>query len=877
MASSKHIKMIKNVLVPLIAVLLFPSARIAYAVTPTPDEISKAGLWVAAKFERLREKKPTEGFLTVQLKSGRLQKNQVITQGYGLYTISTRPLRIADRVFKRGLHCPSEGKVVVHLPAPAKTFKAFLGVDSNRITGYPSNAGRGRVIATIQVGQKEVFRSSVMREGNPAVPVMVDLYGATKFTLELTGAEGGIVQRINFNQADWAHARVTLVDGSTVWLGDLPVAPLPEAITTEAPFSFVYGDQPSSELLTGWTLDRGKRKLDENRTKLTLSYTDPKTGLQVRCEAVEYKDFPAVEWIVYFKNTSQKPTPILQRICALDMRLQRSGDGEFLLHHANGCGHSGLVSMAPTQYGPLETRLTPGSQKRLAAVDGLPAGGDLPFFNVEWPGQGIVVAVGWPGQWQAQFVRDDVNGLSIQAGQEFTHFKLLPGEELRTPQIAMLFWKGNWMRSQNLWRKWMIAHNMPRPGGKLPPPQLAGSSAAQHIEMSGANEQNQLAFIDRYLAEKINVDYWWMDAGWYWVPEKFNGFWGALGTWETDPKRFPRGLRPISDYIHKHNGKTIVWVALEWSIPESPVYQEHPEYFLARGARTLELWLEEASHMQPEGLKPMLNLGNPKALDWAVNYFDKFITEQGVDVFRIDGDPPLPVWSANDTEDRQGITEIRHIEGLLAFWDELQRRHPNLMHDICGGGGGRNELEALRRAVPLWRSDYAYETTGMQNMTYGMSMWIPFFGTGTNALDPYTFRSQMAPALSCVWDLRRRDLDYDLLRRLISQWRQVADNYYGDFYPLTPYRTDNDVWMAWQFDRPDTAQGMVQAFRRPKSAITAMNFKLHSLDPAARYSVKNLDIGLTVKTTGIELMEKGLQVSLNKQPDSALIIYNRLK
>ena len=74
-----------------------------------------------------------------------------------------------------------------------------------------------------------------------------------------------------------------------------------------------------------------------------------------------------------------------------------------------------------------------------------------------------------------------------------------------------------------------------------------------------------------------------------------------------------------------------------------------------------------------------------------------------------------------------------------------------------------------------------------------------------------------------TWDLRRHDLDYAFLRRLVDQWRDVADNYYGDFCPLTPYRMENDVWMAWQFDRPEVGGGMVQVFRRPKSSIVAID------------------------------------------------------
>jgi alpha-galactosidase len=33
--------------------------------------------------------------------------------------------------------------------------------------------------------------------------------------------------------------------------------------------------------------------------------------------------------------------------------------------------------------------------------------------------------------------------------------------------------------------------------------------------------------------------------------------------------------------------------------------------------------------------------------------------------------------------------------------------NPQLRIDSCASGGRRNDLETMRRAVPLWRSDYA--------------------------------------------------------------------------------------------------------------------------------------------------------------------------
>ena len=840
----------------LVVFLLVHVANVGYAVTAMADEVSQASRWVAAKLQGEVKTKPAEGYLTMSFKSGQLLKNMATTKVYHL-DIGALPLRIADKKYMRGLYCPSEGRIVVHLPGPGKSFEAIVGVDSNRVTSFYSNAGRGSVIARVEVGGKELYRSAVMREGIPGAKVTVDLKGATEFVLELSDAGSGTVQGVNFNQADWAEARVTLIDGRTVWLGGMPVGPLRDDYTPEPPFSFQYQTRPSGEFLKKWERKHTLRHLDNNRTEHTLIYKDPVTLLEVRCLALQYNDFPAVEWTVYFKNISDQATPILQNIQAIDTTFERDNEGEFLLHHNEGSPHSLVTMSGPTDYRPLETRLDCGTEKKVGSKLGLPATKDFPFFNVTWPGEGVIIAVGWPGQWAGRFKRDNGRKLQFQAGQELTRFKLLPGEEVRTPRIVILFWKGDWMRAQNLWRRWMMAHNMPKPGGKLPPPQVAAGSSAYYIEMSTADEQSQLMFINRYAEEGIEIDYWWVDAGWY----VFKDYWLNIGTWQPDPKRFPNGLRLISDRLHAQGKKMILWYAPESVTRDTFIWNKHSNWLLGRDDESFKL----------------LNLGIPAARNWLTDYIDNQINEHGIDLYRHDVCPLLSYWRTNDTEDRQGITEIRHVEGLLAFWDELINRHPNLLIDVCSGGGGRNELEALRRAVPLWRSDYAYETTGMQNLTYGLAQWVPFFGSGISEFNMYACRSQMAPAVSLIWDLRNKHLDYDFVHRFLAQYRQISDNYYGDFYPLTTYRTENDVWMAWQFNRSEAGQGMVQAFRRPKSPMESARFKLRGLDPAARYSVTNLDFPREINITGIELMEKGLLVSLKKQPDSALFIYNRLK
>lgn len=237
---------------------------------------------------------------------------------------------------------------------------------------------------------------------------------------------------------------------------------------------------------------------------------------------------------------------------------------------------------------------------------------------------------------------------------------------------------------------------------------------------------------------------------------------------------------------------------------------------------------------------------------------------------------PLAAWRGHDAPDRQGITENKHVQGYLAFWDELVRRHPNLLIDSCASGGHRNDLETLRRALPLLRSDYLFDPVGEQGHTYGLALWLPYYGTGFIDFNTYIVRSLMGPDTTLSCDARRRDLDWDLLRKLVAQWQQVVPNYFGDFHPLTPYNLDATQWLAWQFDRPEAGAGIVQAFRRAQSVYRAAEFRLRGLDPAATYEVTDLDSNRTQRAPGRDLLERGLAVELPDRPAAALLTYRRI-
>lgn len=631
-----------------------------------------------------------------------------------------------------------------------------------------------------------------------------------------------------------------------------------ESKAIDAAFSFFYDGKASAELLKSWDVQRSSKKLDDLRTEYTSTYLDPATQLQVRWVAIAYNDFPVVEWTAYLKNTGKRKSPLIENLQGFDTTFPGSDSGDFILRGSKGDNN------VADSYAPYEIALYPNTKNTFAPFGGRSCDTAFPYFNLVMPGgDGMVMAIGWPGQWSASFWHRAGRGLQVTAGQELTRFALEPGEEVRTPLIALMFWKGDdVVRSQNLWRRWMIAHNMPRPQGKQVKPILSFCDYA-YSGWAKNTEAGEKAFIDALTAQGIQLDYWWLDAGW---------FPGGQGQWVVAEDRFPNGLKAISDYVHERGMGFIVWFEPESAYPWSLTARENPQAML------------DANPPEPNGLQ-LLWLGDPKAREWMTNHIDRMIGEEGIDLYRQDMNlSPLSYWRGNDAPDRLGLSENLHVQGYLAFWDELLRRRPGLLIDSCAGGGRRNDIETLRRAIPLLRSDYQpfdgnpLWAIGNQGHTYGIASWIPFFGEGVyfNPVNTvYSIRSYLTPALGLICDARKPDMDWDLYRAMIGQWRQVAECFLGDYYPLTPYSIDERSWIAWQFNRPEEGDGMIQVFRRQRTEADTLRVILCGLEAEATYRVTDLDKDSTLEFTGRELVTSGYSVKLDRVPASALLHYRK--
>jgi alpha-galactosidase len=275
----------------------------------------------------------------------------------------------------------------------------------------------------------------------------------------------------------------------------------------------------------------------------------------------------------------------------------------------------------------------------------------------------------------------------------------------------------------------------------------------------------------------------------------------------------------------------------------------------------------------------LLDLGNPKARQWAVESISAEITRSGLSFYRQDFNLyPSYFWHTDEKADEVGLREIRHINGLYEFLDELARRHPDLILDNCAAGGRRLDFEMMRRCIVLWRSDntWGHETfpQNVQAMTYGLSHWLPLHGLGAAATDDLALRSGMGACGGFSINYRNPKA-VAALRKHLDHYFKVRPLFIGDFYPLTPHSLDTTSWIAWQFHRADLGESLVQAFCRPEAETETLTVKLRGLDPQQRYEIENLDGGKEVRT-GEELM-RGLDITLREKPAAAVLVLKGIK
>ena len=632
-----------------------------------------------------------------------------------------------------------------------------------------------------------------------------------------------------------------------------------------------FADRSATGSSANWLVARAPSRSERGATLNVVTWSEARTGLECRCEIRGFDGFPAVEWVAHIRNTGDSDSPILSEIRPLDVLFQAGEQTACTVHHARGA----LSQL--DDFAPLETPLTfrqGGSSLDMSAGTGKPSTLNLPFFNLELGAGGVIGAIGWTGGWSASFQRVG-EGVRVRTGMERTHLRLHPGEEIRTPRILLLFWDADRTRAQNMFRRLMLAHYTPHPNGReLRPPFCDAAWGA-------LSEASHLANIGWLREHQIPVECYWIDAGWYGdqpieaAADPLKSDWGRqVGSWIPNRSAFPQGLRPVAEAAEAAGLGFLLWIEPERAFRGTQMVREHPQWLLGPVASG-----------NLGGFNYMVNLGNPDARRAVTDLVSRLIDEYGITCYRQDfNDLKVPeLYAGADVTDRIGMTEIRHVEGLYAFWDELRARHPGLIIDNCAGGGQRIDLETMARSVPLWRSDlqcWPFDPMAMQTQTQGLAPWVPLSAGVCDEPTEYALRSALGPGMVTHWSSQvletGADFPASVIRGLMAEASAVRQYFYGDFYPLLAFSLAPDSWAAWQYDLPKLGEGILVAFRRHGSPFSSMRARLRALEPAADYEIYSWDDRAARRIAGAALMTQGLEIIITDTPGSQLLVYKRL-
>jgi alpha-galactosidase len=348
-------------------------------------------------------------------------------------------------------------------------------------------------------------------------------------------------------------------------------------------------------------------------------------------------------------------------------------------------------------------------------------------------------------------------------------------------------------------------------------------------------------------AASLGIEYFCLDAGW------FDGdFPHGVGNWTVNKVKFPHGLKPVADHVHGLGMKFGLWFEPERVGPETVWQKEYPELVL-KGS--------------------LMDLSEPSVRALIISMMDDLISKVGVDWIRYDFNiNPLDAWKEAEKEGKEGLKQCFYMNGLYEIWDELMKRHPNLLIEQCSSGGLRIDLESIRHGHTYWKSDDTFNQALMRFHETGGNLFLLGGHLNTNYC---RFGSQgevlalFAGPLGFGCDFRKLTVGQkESIRTAITAYREVRRFINEDYYPLFPQDKSGQAWNGWQFLCREAEEGFFVVYRPPGSPYPSATLRLQGLQESRSYVLRNVMTKEERRVPGAELLS-GIEMAL--EPDAGQV------
>ena len=616
------------------------------------------------------------------------------------------------------------------------------------------------------------------------------------------------------------------------------------------PFSFKLDGEEFDA--AKWNYEIMKAEEGENpytggsTTYLVFKSFDNSNALKVTVEVTEFSDNATCQWVVYVENTGKENSGVISDFYAIDTAFET---GKADLYYSMGS------DTAASDFSLIKKSLS-SVERKFSGVDGKPTEAYLPYFNIQGENYGMILGIGWTGQWCAGLSQTK-GATNVTAKQENFNAYLLPGEKVRSPLVSVSFYKNdNPLKGFNMFRNWVM---------DCVYPENVTKNFYTVMEVAGPMSErtsDEIIEILNGIDEKVyeHTDAFWMDAGWY---EYNEGWYDGVGNWTVDKKRYDNGISELSAYAKKKGLGHTLWYEPERVYPGTQ--------FHIVGSQN-EQWLITVDGED----NLMWNLADEEAFRYYKEYLLKSMKENGVTIYRQDFNfAPLKFWQKADAEfynGRTGICENHYVTNLYNFLDYLTENIDGLIIDNCASGGKRLDLEMAYRSIAFWRSDYncAYHPdlfNATQSQTYGVSFWLPITGTALWMENEYSSRSAIMPLmLMDFFSNEHPEFSFNDEQRALMG---------GNYYPLDFGSFDDDKILAMQFSAENALSGTALIYKREKVNDTEYTVKLNGLVASKTYKVYDVDKPEKVYTlTGEKLMNEGITLKLPEGQKAIILMFN---
>jgi alpha-galactosidase len=208
-------------------------------------------------------------------------------------------------------------------------------------------------------------------------------------------------------------------------------------------------------------------------------------------------------------------------------------------------------------------------------------------------------------------------------------------------------------------------------------------------------------------AAAVGAERFVLDDGWFGGRRHDRA---GLGDWVVSREAHPEGLAPLISHVRSLGMDFGIWVEPEMVNPDSDLHRAHPDWVLADPRYEPVL----ARHQL------VLDLARPEAYAHVRDRLHALLAGHEIAFVK---------WDMN--RDHVHATGARGAAGTrsqtLAVYrllDELRAAHPRVEFESCASGGGRVDLEILRRTERVWASD-CIDPLERQHVQRGTSMLLP--------------------------------------------------------------------------------------------------------------------------------------------------------